>query len=260
MMTGADHAAEKSLGKVGPDVGREMATVEVALTLDAEDQPHLQRAKWLAQTAVLLAPEGDDGLRDLLAEINAISAVWEEERSASSAASTFWNVAFDYVGGGRADVAIPLLQRLNETGLQRYQEGHYAVAAVLLRRAMLLAYRNLVPEHPQTLGTRHNLAFVLNAQGRSAEAETIYREVLPLEEKVLGREHPQTLGTRHNLAFVLNAQGRSAEAETIYREVLPLEEKVLGREHPQTLSTRHNLAFVLNAQGRSAEAEKYRRP
>ena len=138
---------------------------EPALTLDAEDQPHLQRAKWLAQTAVLLAPEGDDGLRDLLAEINAISAVWEEERGASSAASMFWNVAFDYVGGGRADVAIPLLQRLNETGFRRYQEGHYAVAAVLLRRAVLLAHRNLGPEHPDVAQSLNNLAWCPRGAG-----------------------------------------------------------------------------------------------
>ena len=72
----------------------------MALTLDAEDQPHLQRAKRLAQTAVLLAPEGDGGLQDLLAEINAIRAVWEEERGASPTANMLWNAAFDYVGGG----------------------------------------------------------------------------------------------------------------------------------------------------------------
>ena len=63
---------------------REMATIEVALTIDAEDRPHLQRAKRLAETAVLLAPDGDGGLRDLLAEINAIRAVWEEEHGASA--------------------------------------------------------------------------------------------------------------------------------------------------------------------------------
>ncbi|MGZ9275436.1 MAG: tetratricopeptide repeat protein, partial [Nitrospira sp.] len=90
----------------------------------------------------------------------------------------FWNVAFDYVGAGGAGVAFPLLQRLNETGLRRYQEGHYAVAAVLLRRAVLLAHRTFGRQHPNTLTTRHNLAFVLNAQGRFAEAEAIVREVL----------------------------------------------------------------------------------
>ncbi|MGZ9275437.1 MAG: hypothetical protein ACXW34_11925 [Nitrospira sp.] len=42
---------------------REMATVEVGLTLDAEDRPHLQRAKQLAEAALLLAPEGDSGLQ-----------------------------------------------------------------------------------------------------------------------------------------------------------------------------------------------------
>lgn len=154
---------------------REMAMVEVGLAIDAEDRPHLERAQQLAKAVVLLTPEESRGLHDFLAEINAICADWVDEHGASSAASTFWNVAFDYVGGGRGDVAIPLIQRLNETGLGRKQEGHYAVAAVLLRRAVLLADRNLDPEHPYTLLTRHNLAGALNDQGRPAEAEVLYK-------------------------------------------------------------------------------------
>jgi hypothetical protein len=191
----------------------EMAEVELALTADAGDRPRLQRAEWLAQTAVLLAPEGDGGLRDLLAEINAIHAVWQEEQSASPKSDMHWNAGFNYVGDGGPDVAIPLMRRVHETGLRRYREGHYAVAAVLLRRAALLAHRNLGREHPDTLTMRNNLAGAIHAQGRSAEAEEMWRELLPLREKILGREHPDTLTTRNNLAVAIRAQGRPAEAE-----------------------------------------------
>ncbi len=233
---------------------REMATVEVALTLDAGDRPHLQRAARLAEAAVLLAPERDAGLRDLLAEINAILAVWAEEHGEWPTASELWNTSFDYVGGG-PDVDFPLLQRLQETGIRRYREGHYAVAAVLHRRAALLSHRNLGREHPETLKTRNDLALAINAQGRPDEAEAILREVLALQEKVLDREHPDTQRRRNNLAVAINAQGRPAEAEAILREVLALQEKVLDREHPDTQRRRGNLATAIHAQGRSADAE-----
>jgi tetratricopeptide (TPR) repeat protein len=230
---------------------REMADVELALTVDAGDRPHLERAKRLAQTAHLLSQESR--LSDLLAEINAIRAVWQEKRGSSPTADMHWNAAFDYVGEGGQDVALLLIPRLNDTAMQRYREGHYGVAAVMLRRTALLADRNFGREHPDTLTTRNDLAAALQAQGRSAEAEPIFREVLALREKVLGHEHPDTLTTRNNLAAALQAQGRSAEAEAIFREVLPLQEKVLGHEHPGTLATRSNLARVIEARGRSAE-------
>lgn len=159
---------------------REMAEVELALTVDAEDLPHLERAERLTQTAHLLSQENDGSLSDLLAEINAIRAVREEKEGASPTADRHWNAAFDYVGDGGPDVAIALIPRLNDTALQRYGEGHYAVAAVMLRRAALLADRHLGPEHPQTLTTHGNLATAVRAQGRFAEAEAICRAVLPL--------------------------------------------------------------------------------
>ena len=237
---------------------REIATIEVALTIDAEDRPHLQRARRLAESAVLLAPEDDGGLRDLLAEINAIRAVWEDEHGVSPTANMLWNAAFDYVGGSRPDVVVPLIHRLHETGKRRYREGHYMVAAVLLGRAALLAHRNLGGEHPHTLMTRGYLAGAINAQGRSGEAEAMWRELLPVQEKVLGPEHPDTLRTRADLGWAIGAQGRCAEAEAMLRELLPVQEKVLGGKHPDTLRTRGNLAGAMNEQSRAAERTQNR--
>jgi hypothetical protein len=56
------------------------------------------------------------------------------------------------------------------------------------------------------LGTRHNLASVLQDQGRWDEAEAEYRAVLAARQRVLGDRHPDTLGTRHALAYVLRAR------------------------------------------------------
>ena len=58
-------------------------------------------------------------------------------------------------------------------------------------------------EHPNTLGTRVNVANALNFQGKHAEAEEEYGTVLEIQERVLGPEHPDTLMSRMNLADVL---------------------------------------------------------
>jgi tetratricopeptide (TPR) repeat protein len=117
----------------------------------------------------------------------------------------------------------------------------------------------LGPEHPDTLGSRTNLAVALQSQGKYAEAETEFRAVLKLEEKVLGPEHPSTLGSRNNLANVLAGQGKYAEAEAEYREVIKLREKVLGPEHPNTLSSCFNLALCLKAENKTDEAKEFAR-
>lgn len=213
------HAQEILTGlfeQLAPPLGtccREIAFAEVALTLGAEDRPHLHRAERLAEAAALLAPGEQGDLRALRADIAVMRAVWEEDAKAFDAADAHWNTAFDYIGGVQPSIAAPLFQRVYEIGMRRYSEGHYAVAAILLRRAVLIAERTLGPRHINTLTTRNNLAGAIHAQGRAAEAEALYRELLPLREKVLGREHPNTENTRNMLAAIVRAENRSVEAE-----------------------------------------------
>lgn len=74
----------------------------------------------------------------------------------------------------------------------------------------------------------HNLATVLEYQGRYVEAEGIYRQALRPKQKVLGHEHSDTLHGKYKLAGALLDQGRYAEAEAMYRQTLQLTEKMLG--------------------------------
>jgi tetratricopeptide (TPR) repeat protein len=71
--------------------------------------------------------------------------------------------------------------------LQAYQEVYEIEKSVL------------GPEHPSTLTTRHNMALVLDNQGKYEEALQAYQEVYEIEKSVLGPEHPSTLTTRHNM-------------------------------------------------------------
>jgi hypothetical protein len=59
------------------------------------------------------------------------------------------------------------------------------------------------------LGSRNNLALVLQDLGRLEEAEAEHRAVLEARVRLLGAEHPHTLTSRNNLAVVLRALGKS---------------------------------------------------
>jgi tetratricopeptide (TPR) repeat protein len=114
--------------------------------------------------------------------------------------------------------------------------------------------RVLGRDHPETLGTRGNLALAYGAAGRTAEAITLHEQNLTDQERLLGRDHPHTLVSRNNLAAAYQEAGRTAEAITLHEQNLTDQERVLGRDHPDTLGTRGNLAAAYGAAGRTAEA------
>jgi hypothetical protein len=58
----------------------------------------------------------------------------------------------------------------------------------------------LGPDHPDTLSTRHNLAYLLGEAGRVQEAVTEFERLLQDLVRVLGPDHPYTVTTRNNLA------------------------------------------------------------
>ena len=60
--------------------------------------------------------------------------------------------------------------------------------------------RSLGAEHPNTLGTRHNLAVAYLHAGRVPEAIAIFEPLLTQFERIFGPAHPDTLSTRHQLA------------------------------------------------------------
>ncbi len=131
-----------------------------------------------------------------------------------------------------------------------------SVAQSILIAEPLLAdqERVLGADHPDTLGTRGNLATAYGATGRTAEAITLHEQTLADQERVLGADHPDTLTTRHNLALAYQDTGRTAEAITLLEQTLADQEPVLGADHPETLNTRNNLANAYRAAGRTAEA------
>ena len=133
-------------------------------------------------------------------------------------------------------------------------EGRCADALELARQTLEHAEKELGKDHPGTLASLNNLAFLYKAQGRYGEAEPLYKQVLEALERVLGQDHPHTLSSVNNLAALYYAQGRFAQAEPLLRRALEASERVRGRQHPDTLGIKSNLTALLTKEGKTEEA------
>lgn len=153
-----------------------------------------------------------------------------------------------------------LASLLNAVASFHLDAGRFAAAEPLFRRALDVRERTLGPEHPDTLSSLNNLAYVLDSIADYAGAEPLYRRALEAEERLRGPDHPSTLCVLNNLAFLLANQGKNSGAEALYRRALAASEGVLGPDAPGTLFTVNNLASLLLAKEDLDGAEQlYRR-
>jgi hypothetical protein len=77
--------------------------------------------------------------------------------------------------------------------------GRLGEAILLYERTLADSERVLGADHPDTLGSRNNLAGAYVSAGRLGEAIPLYELTLADRERVLGADHPQTLTSRNNL-------------------------------------------------------------
>ena len=134
--------------------------------------------------------------------------------------------------------------------------GSYVIARDLFRRITVAHEEDgrYGPEHPDTLGARHALAYWIGEAGDAAGARDQFAALLPVRERVLSPEHPDTLTTRNQLARWTGSAGDAAGARDQYAALLPVRERVLGPEHPRTLATRADLARWTGYTGDAAGA------
>ncbi len=109
-------------------------------------------------------------------------------------------------------------------------------------------------DHPDTLITRHSLAYWLGESGRVSEAIVLSGDLLDDCRRMLGYDHPETLRARYNLARWLGESGRVSEAIVLSGDLLDDCRRVLGYDHPETLVIRNNRASWLGRSGRPDEA------
>jgi tetratricopeptide (TPR) repeat protein len=135
-------------------------------------------------------------------------------------------------------------------GLARSFGGKYKEAEAMHRQTLATREKVLGHEHPNTLTSMNNLAFVLDSQGKYEEAEAMHRQTLATREKVLGHEHPDTLTSIYCLAHLLAKQCRYNESIALYNKACAAYDVVLGEDHPTTRACRqhHSEALALQLQ------------
>ncbi|MFI7708527.1 tetratricopeptide repeat protein [Nonomuraea sp. NPDC049480] len=134
-------------------------------------------------------------------------------------------------------------------GRYLYDLADLTRAIPLLQQTLADRERVLGADHPDTLNSRNNLAYVCRKAGDLTRAIPLYEQALADRERVLGAEHPDTLTSRNNLALAYQMAGDLTRAIPLYEQALADRERVLGAEHPDTLSSRNNLAVAYQDAG-----------
>jgi CHAT domain-containing protein len=135
------------------------------------------------------------------------------------------------------------------------EQGRYADAEPLFKRALVIREKSLGPDHPDVAQTLNSLAMTLKHQDRYADAEPLYKRALAIQEKTLGTNHPEVAWSLNNLGEMYRAQDRYADAEPFYIRALAISEKILGPNHTGVGPLLNNLGLLYRAQGRYADAE-----
>jgi hypothetical protein len=135
--------------------------------------------------------------------------------------------------------------------------GDYPTSRLLHERVLATRLERLGPDHPDTLWSMDDVAFVIGLAGDFPTAREQYADVLEGRKRVLGLTHEDTLTAWDRLAFWTGKSGDAAAARDLCAELLPLRERVSGPEHPETLQVVGNLAWQTGEAG-DAEAARDR--
>ncbi|MFF7633658.1 tetratricopeptide repeat protein, partial [Kitasatospora sp. NPDC008050] len=179
---------------------------------------------------------------------DALAAAWPEvERDTDLAQALRANTAA--LGAALTGHAEDALYRpdthavLYRAGRSLGESGQAATAREHFRHLAAETGRRLGPDHPDTLSSRHHLAWWRGHAGDAAGAATAAEELLADRRRVLGPDAPDTLTTRSVLAWWRGHSGDAAGAATATEELLADRRRVLGADHPDTLTARDSLAF-----------------
>jgi len=145
---------------------------------------------------------------------------------------------------------------LHNLALVYDNQGKYAEAEPLYKRALVIAEKALGPEHPHVAQSLNNLGGLFATQGKYAEAEPLFKRARAINEKALGPEHPSVARNLNGLASLYQAQGKYNEAAPLYKRALVIYEKALGPEHPHVVTTLENYTAMMKMNEWNAKAAK----
>jgi tetratricopeptide (TPR) repeat protein len=102
---------------------------------------------------------------------------------------------------------------------------------------------------------QHNLALLLQNQGKLAEAEPVYRDLLQRQRQLLPPKHAALASSLVSLGGVLMDSGKAPQAELLIREALAIRQETLPTGHELTAATESLLGACLTALKKYEEAE-----
>ena len=148
-----------------------------------------------------------------------------------------------------------LAASLNNLAELYREQGKYAEAEPLYRRALKIDEKTHGTDHPEHAVYLNNLALLYHMESKYDQAEPLYQQALKIEESARGPDHPMVAIRLDNLAALYNGQGKFAEAEPLYQRALEIDEKALGPAHPHFAICLNNLAALYATQGKYVQAE-----
>ncbi|KAG4417915.1 hypothetical protein IFR04_008969 [Cadophora malorum] len=135
-------------------------------------------------------------------------------------------------------------------------QGFHERAMKILEPLVRSQEKLLGSEHPDTLSSKHDLAWTLYKLGKYKQAEKLGKEVIEIKARVFGKDHTETLASINILALAYKRQGLWDKAEELEVRLLEYYRKVQGMEHPYTQASMLNLAGTYVRQGRWKDAEE----
>jgi tetratricopeptide (TPR) repeat protein len=136
----------------------------------------------------------------------------------------------------------------------RRQQGEFAEAERLYRKALDIRERKEGPNDPDVATTLNNLAGLLALQGNYEAAQPMLERALVIRRTALGNTHVSTAESMSNLALLYAAQGDAGAAEPLYQQAIVILEKTDGPRRGELDRVLDNYAAMLHETGRDAEA------
>ncbi len=155
--------------------------------------------------------------------------------------------------GADSTYVLTTLSNLSKLAQRR---GRLAEAESLMLEVLNSRRRVLKEDHPSTLLSMNDLAFIYADQKKFEQAEGLNREALARRTRVLGEDDRDTLQSLHNLGRTLVLMGKYDEAEQLLKKAVEKRRIVLGENHAFTIGSTAGLANVYEMQQRFAEARQ----
>ncbi|HLL80589.1 MAG TPA: FxSxx-COOH system tetratricopeptide repeat protein, partial [Ktedonobacteraceae bacterium] len=165
------------------------------------------------------------------------------------------------------ELASPEAARLlDQAGVYLFIHGQYALAAHILRLALVIRETMQKDESNALAETLNTLASCYLFQGDFAQAEPLFTRVLTDCEALHGAYHADVANALNNLALLFIHRGLYIQAEVCLERAMSiwnrLEEEQQAKQgrqeqHPDLARTLNNLALLYHHQGKLREAEQY---